>query len=90
VNRSSLPRLWEQDLLREGEYYCLVEDAMLLRITTHQYNLNFLNRFWKDPQIIITKIRAVGHELLNVDGRTGITNLMIAFRDLPSRQKSVS
>jgi len=89
VNPASLPRLWEQGILREDEYYYLVEEVMLLRITTHQCNLNFLKRFWKDPQIIIIKIRAVGHELLNVDGRTGITNLMIVFHDLSLRQKSI-
>jgi hypothetical protein len=67
---ASLPRLWEQGVLWEGEYYCWVGEVMLLRITTHQWNLNFLKRFWKDPQINFIKIHAVGHELFSVDGRT--------------------
>jgi hypothetical protein len=77
VNLSSLPRLWEQSILWEGEYYCWIGN-ILLRITTHQWNLNFLNRLWRDPQIIFIKIRAVGHEFFNADGETFKHNLIDA------------
>ena len=56
-------------ILREGEYYCLVEDVMLLRLTTHQFKLNFLNRFWKDPRIIIIKNPCSGTRVVKC-GRT--------------------
>jgi hypothetical protein len=34
VTRSSLPRLWEQGIPREGEDDCWIGDAMVLRVTT--------------------------------------------------------
>jgi hypothetical protein len=32
--------------------------------------LKFSQHIWKDPQIIFIKIRTVGHEFFNADGRT--------------------
>jgi hypothetical protein len=49
---------------------------------------NFLDRFYKKVQISnFIKIRPVGVKLLHADGRTDMTKLMVAFRNLETRLK---
>ena len=51
-------------------------------VIVFQRNLNYLDRFSKYPKISnFMKIRQVGAELFHADGRTGITKLIVAYRN---------
>jgi len=50
-------------------------------IVTFQQYMNFLDTFFKNPEISnLMKIRPVGAELFHADGRTDMTKLIVAFR----------
>jgi hypothetical protein len=52
--------------------------------------LNFLDKFSKNTHILnFMKIRPVGAELLNADGQTDITKLIVAFRNFANVPKKV-
>jgi len=51
--------------------------------------MNFNASFSKDPQIPnFMKIRPVGAELFHADGRTDMTNLIVAFPNFANASKS--
>jgi len=53
-------------------------------------DLNFLNRFSKNPQIPnITKIRSVETGLFHADGQTDMTKLTVAFRNFANEPKNM-
>jgi hypothetical protein len=53
-------------------------------------DLNFLERFSKNTQISsFMKIRAVGAELFHADRRTGMSKLLVAFRNLTNAPKKL-
>ena len=57
-------------------------------ILRFQSYMNFLDRFWKNTQIQnFMKIRPVGAELFHADGRTDMTKLKVAFRNIANAPK---
>ena len=60
-------------------------------LSDFKWNLNFLERCSKNPQISnFMKIRPMGAELFHVDGRADTTKLIVAFRNFAKAPKKGS
>ena len=52
------------------------------------WNMNFLDRFTKNPSDIKFYANPVGGDLFHMDGRTDITKLIVAFRSFATASKN--
>jgi hypothetical protein len=80
-------RIIQQDIVIVHRSSCKVP----LFLSDFKWQLDFLGRFSKTTHIqSFLKIRSLGAELFHADGKTDVTNLMIAFRNFAKAPINVS